>query len=394
MRKSWSRSLPPISPDYSGACSCLYELNPLIVIHDAAGCTGNYTGYDEPRWYHRPTPVFCSNLRELDAVLGRDDRLIGGIEDCLDTLRPEVILICGSPVPAVIGTDFEGIAAEVESKTGIPTIGLPTNGTHLYNWGYARCLEALVRRALRPDFPNSDETRHEEPNGQTVSLFGLSAIDGMDRDYTDWIKRGLAEAGTTDICSVTMDCAMSELHQIARSDYIWVFSEAGEGAAALVKRRHPNLKIFHGLPLTDEQRGEMIRALISGGESAPKPDAAPTKKKKALIVAETYLAGSIAALLRDRGGWDTETVVLQEDLGFSSSGRVPHIDSEDALRERISQSDAALIVADPLLKAFAPAHARFFDWPQFSLSSHLYGADQRSVRIIARQFLDMMERID
>ena len=173
MRKSWTRFLPPISPDYSGACSCLYELDPLIIIHDAAGCTGNYTGYDEPRWYDCPAPVFCSNLRELDAVLGRDDRLIRGIEDCLDVIRPKVILICGSPVPAVIGTDFEGIAAEVESLTRIPTIGLATNGAHLYNQGYARCLEALVRRFLR----TGPKTEPDGNRGATVSLFGLSQRD-------------------------------------------------------------------------------------------------------------------------------------------------------------------------------------------------------------------------
>lgn len=171
MRKSWTRFLPPISPDYSGACSCLYELDPLIIIHDAAGCTGNYTGYDEPRWYDRPAPVFCSNLRELDAVLGRDDRLIRGIEDCLDAIRPKVILICGSPVPAVIGTDFEGIATEVESLTKIPTIGLATNGAHLYNQGYARCLEALVRRFLRAG-PKT------EPDGNRVATAELF------RDFT------------------------------------------------------------------------------------------------------------------------------------------------------------------------------------------------------------------
>lgn len=387
MRKSWSRSLPPVSPDYSGACSCLYELKPLIVIHDAAGCTGNYTGYDEPRWYDRPAPVFCSNLRELDAVLGRDDRLISGIEDCLGTIRPEVILICGSPVPAVIGTDFDGIAAEIEANTGILTIGLPTNGTHLYNWGYARCLEALVRRVL-----NENEPLPDQPSGAaTVTLLGLSAIDGMDREYTDWLRQGLSAAGMTDVCSVTMDCAMSELAQIARSSAVWILSEAAEGAAALVRRRNPALKIVRGLPLTDRQRDGMIRALLEDGEAAPNLNSA-SAAKKALIVAEAYLAESIAAMLRDHGDWETETLVLQEDLGFSSSGRVLHIDSEDALRERISRSDAALIVADPLLKKFAPAQPRFFDWPQFSLSSHLYGADARSVRLIARQFLESMER--
>lgn len=397
MRKSWTRFLPPISPDYSGACSCLYELDPLIIIHDAAGCTGNYTGYDEPRWYDRPAPVFCSNLRELDAVLGRDDRLIRGIEDCLDAIRPKVILICGSPVPAVIGTDFEGIATEVESLTKIPTIGLATNGAHLYNQGYARCLEALVRRFLR----TGPKTEPDGNRGATVSLFGLSAIDGMDRSYVDWIRRGLNQAGVESICSVTIGCGLSELERLRRTDRIWVFSEAGEGAAELVRRYNPSVRVLRGLPLTDASRDRMIRRLLADGgadetrapEKARETGAAETGRK-ALIVAEPYLAASIADLLNEAAdGWTVDTVVLQEDLGFSSHGRVDHVESEEALRARFAASDAAFIIADPLLKRFSSPDAEFIAWPQFSLSSHFYGADERSVRDQAGQFLEELRRM-
>ncbi len=68
--------LPPFSPDYSGVCSALFELGGMLVIHDASGCTGNYTGYDEPRWYDSNALVYCSGLREMDAVLGDDDKFI------------------------------------------------------------------------------------------------------------------------------------------------------------------------------------------------------------------------------------------------------------------------------------------------------------------------------
>ena len=68
--------LPPFAPDYSGVCSTLFELNGIVVIHDAGGCTGNYTGYDEPRWYGSKSAIFCSGLREMDAVLGLDNDFI------------------------------------------------------------------------------------------------------------------------------------------------------------------------------------------------------------------------------------------------------------------------------------------------------------------------------
>ena len=40
----------PLAPDYSGAASALFDLGGIVVMHDASGCTGNFTGYDEPRW--------------------------------------------------------------------------------------------------------------------------------------------------------------------------------------------------------------------------------------------------------------------------------------------------------------------------------------------------------
>ena len=42
--------LPSFAADYSGVCSCLFDLDALVVVADAACCTRNYIDYDEPRW--------------------------------------------------------------------------------------------------------------------------------------------------------------------------------------------------------------------------------------------------------------------------------------------------------------------------------------------------------
>ena len=68
--------LTPFAPDQSGAVSILYELGGIIVICDAGGCTGNVCGFDEPRWFERKSAVFSAGLRDMDAILGRDDRLV------------------------------------------------------------------------------------------------------------------------------------------------------------------------------------------------------------------------------------------------------------------------------------------------------------------------------
>ena len=62
------RYLPPFAGDYSGVCSVLYELGGMICIHDAAGCTGNYTGFDEPRSYNSRTLIYCAFLLGIGCV--------------------------------------------------------------------------------------------------------------------------------------------------------------------------------------------------------------------------------------------------------------------------------------------------------------------------------------
>ena len=64
--------LPTLSPDFSGVCSTLFELGGILAIHDAGGCTGTYTGYDEPRWFDQRSRVFTSNLDDAEAVFGDD----------------------------------------------------------------------------------------------------------------------------------------------------------------------------------------------------------------------------------------------------------------------------------------------------------------------------------
>ena len=107
--------LPPFSPDYSGAGSILFDLNSLTVMHDAGGCTGNYTGHDEPRWYGSTATVFCSALRMIDVIMGNDEKLKENVLEAVKTLNPELIALVGSPVPMVIGMDLKGLALEIEN---------------------------------------------------------------------------------------------------------------------------------------------------------------------------------------------------------------------------------------------------------------------------------------
>lgn len=108
--------LTPFAPDQSGAVSVLYELGGIIVICDAGGCTGNVCGFDEPRWFERKSAVFSAGLRDMDAILGRDDRLVAKLVDAADKIDANFAAIVGTPVPAVIGTDYKALKRMCEKR--------------------------------------------------------------------------------------------------------------------------------------------------------------------------------------------------------------------------------------------------------------------------------------
>ena len=105
--------LTPFAPDQSGAVSVLYELGGIIVICDAGGCTGNVCGFDEPRWFERKSAVFSAGLRDMDAILGRDDRLVAKLADAAGKVEADFAVLIGA------GSDrngLSGIEAYVREK--------------------------------------------------------------------------------------------------------------------------------------------------------------------------------------------------------------------------------------------------------------------------------------
>ena len=110
--------LTPFAPDQSGAVSVFYEFGGIIVICDAGGCTGNICGFDEPRWFESKSALFSAGLRDMDAILGRDDRLVAKLADAATKLDAKFAAIIGTPVPAVIGTDYHALKRMTEKKGG------------------------------------------------------------------------------------------------------------------------------------------------------------------------------------------------------------------------------------------------------------------------------------
>src|SRR5699024_5544981 len=123
----------------------------ITVICDAGGCTGNICGFDEPRWFVRKSAIFSAGLRDMDAILGRDDRLIEKLKDTAQKVDASFAAIIGTPVPAVIATDFKALKRMAEKRCQLPVITVECTGTELYDTGEEETYMELFRKFVDPD---------------------------------------------------------------------------------------------------------------------------------------------------------------------------------------------------------------------------------------------------
>ena len=159
--------LPNPASDTAGAASILFQLGGLTIIHDAAGSMESYITFDESRSLEGRRTV-ASRLSRLEAITGNDSILLSKIEtECAEN-PPPFTAILGSPVPFTIGTDLDGIAAEAEYITNIPTFAVNSGGFAIYDKGAGEALKKVLEKTTRPP------TGH---TGYIIHLLGASPMD-------------------------------------------------------------------------------------------------------------------------------------------------------------------------------------------------------------------------
>lgn len=166
--KGLRKVISPFAPDQSGASAVLYALGGILVICDAGGCAGNICGFDEPRWFTHKSAIFSAGLRDMDAILGRDDRLVEKLRDTAEKVHGSFAAVIGTPVPAVIATDYRALRRLAEKKTGVPVITVDTDGMELYDVGAEKAYLALVQRFAEEKLP-------VEPG--RIGVLGLTPLD-------------------------------------------------------------------------------------------------------------------------------------------------------------------------------------------------------------------------
>ena len=219
--------LSPFAPDQSGAVSALYELGGLIVICDAGGCAGNICGFDEPRWFRKKSAVFSAGLRDMDAILGRDDRLVSKLRDAVLKTDAEFTAIIGTPVPAVIATDFRALKRMAEKRTGLPAITVETTGTGGYDEGEESAMLALFRTFASEVLPVEKGT---------VGVLGVTPLEFSSLRAGDFIAESLKRRGWNRVDCYGMGGGLDRVRRASAAERNLVVSPAGLETAKYLEK--------------------------------------------------------------------------------------------------------------------------------------------------------------
>lgn len=221
--KQASTYLPTYAADNSAMCSALYELDGLLVMHDASGCNSTYTTHDEPRWYDHPANVFITGLTEMDAVLGNEKRAIDDIAAACSELHPRFVALAGTPIPMMMGCDYAGLAREIEEKTGVMSLGVDTNGTDDYVAGIGKSFVELARR-ICPETQAAPAAI-----AGSVNILGATPLDLSINGTNESYERLLVDSGFTVLSNWAMGehATLENMAQAPHAAVNWVVTTGG-----------------------------------------------------------------------------------------------------------------------------------------------------------------------
>ena len=360
--KGYREILTPFAPDQSGAVSVFYELGGITVICDAGGCTGNICGFDEPRWFRERSAVFSAGLRDMDAILGRDERLVKKLADAAALLSedengksPSFAAIVGTPVPAVIGTDFRALERMSEKKTGLPCFGIACDGMEFYDKGAEKAYLALFEKFAKKagcETAVEGKDRIGILGAQYMDLGGIADYDAL-REYAQnkngkrAVIYGSREDGTEAFADPASVCENL------------VVTVSGYEAAKVLLSKYGIPFSCHN-PLAERQISKIAEKTQVTG-------------KRILVVHEQITANSCRKTLRELGAEsvDVATWFMKKDE-LSKAGDLRLSEETDLVRA-LCEGNYDMIIADPVM---LPLLKECFDGvfaglPHFAVSGKL-----------------------
>lgn len=362
--------VPPITSDYSGACSTLYGENILKILISPNGCK-TPVAYDEIRNIDYSLQ-YCTSLNELEIVTGEIKGLKESIEEIINqNQKIEFIAIISTVVPQIIGMDLESIVENIEETLDIPCIFINTNSFENYYSGISLTLNSLAKKFM---VENKKIKNSVNIIGYSPLTFGK--IEKLEELFS------LIKSLDLNILTVFSDnLSLEKIKNSTSAELNLVLSYEGLALAKYMEKKFSipyiiiNVVSKYGIENTENILKKYFYKIDDSFEKLEKKD--KLNDRKVMIIASPFMAINIADSLRKDFTFDNILALslIKESRKFKKIEYLKFlnvVNTEEDLKEKIKEYKPHILISDPVYKNLINEEVTFIPLLHYGYSTRLY----------------------
>ena len=362
--------VPPITSDYSGACSTLYGENILKILISPNGCK-TPVAYDEIRNIDYSLQ-YCTSLNELEIVTGEIKGLKESIEEIINqNQKIEFIAIISTVVPQIIGMDLESIVENIEETLDIPCIFINTNSFENYYSGISLTLNSLAKKFM---VENKKIKNSVNIIGYSPLTFGK--IEKLEELFS------LIKSLDLNILTVFSDnLSLEKIKNSTSAELNLVLSYEGLALAKYMEKKFSipyiiiNVVSKYGIENTENILKKYFYKIDDSFEKLEKKD--KLNDRKVMIIASPFMAINIADSLRKDFSFANILALsfIKESRKFKKIEYLEFlnvVNTEEDLKEKIKEYKPHILISDPVYKNLINEEVTFIPLLHDGYSTRLY----------------------
>ena len=362
--------VPPITSDYSGACSTLYGENILKILISPNGCK-TPVAYDEIRNIDYSLQ-YCTSLNELEIVTGEIKGLKESIKEIINQNKKiEFIAIISTVVPQIIGMDLESIVENIEETLDIPCVFINTNSFENYYSGISLTLNSLAKKFMVEN----------KKIKNTVNIIGYSPLTFGKIEKLEELF-SLIKSLDLNILTVFSDnLSLEKIKNSTSAELNLVLSYEGLALAKYMEKEFSipyviiNVVSKYGIENTENILKRFFYKIDNSFEKLEKKD--KLDDRKVMIIASPFMAINIADSLRKDFSFANILALsfIKESRKFKKIEYLEFlniVNTEDDLKEKIKEYKPDILISDPVYKNLINDGLTFIPLLHYGYSTRLY----------------------
>lgn len=362
--------VPPITSDYSGACSVLYGENILKILISPNGCK-TPVAYDEIRNIDYSLQ-YCTSLNELEIVTGEIKGLKESIKEIINqNQKIEFIAIISTVVPQIIGMDLESIVENIEETLDIPCVFINTNSFENYYSGISLTLKSLANKFM---LENKKIKNSVNIIGYSPLTFGK--IEKLEELFS------LIKSLDLNILTVFSDnLSLEKIKNSTSAELNLVLSYEGIALAKYMEKEFSipyviiNVVSKYGIENTENILKKYFYKIDNSFEKLEK--SRKLDDRKVMIIASPFMAINIADSLRKDFSFANILALsfIKESRKFKKIEYLEFlniVNTEDNLKEKIKEYKPDILISDPVYKNLINDGVTFIPLLHYGYSTRLY----------------------